>query len=460
MDIKLKLLKDWSYGDAEHKAGDHILIDQKAFADKLVEDGTAEIVKEKKEEKPKVTKAVAAQVEPTFSQEDLDTIIKSTVSELVKESRDGKSPVDAKVVGENVEDDPKRGFKTPRHLLNAVIDAEGKPFSKMAPGLPGMFRDKNGLAAKTAGSDEAMGISDPYGGFLIPTVLMPGVKMIGFEGDPTAGLTANMPMNNPTVPFNARVDKDHSTSVSGGLQVSRSVETATKSATRTKFEQIILKANSLFGVSYASEEILVDSPESFAAIIERGFQDEFGATILREKLRGSGVGEYEGVLSTPSLIAVDKEAEQAADTIVYENLINMRARCWGYGKAIWLANHDTLPQLMTIKQDIGTAGTAMWQMSALPDHPDTLFGRPLFMTEFASTLGDVGDLLLANWGEYLEGTYQSLQGAESMHVRFLNHERTFKFWTRNDARPWWRVALTPAESTTTLSPFVTIAERT
>ncbi len=459
MDIKLKLLKAWSYDGVDHEEGAQITIDQKAFADKLVADGIAEIVEEKKEEKPKV-KAVAATPEPTFSKEELEEIVKSVTTEAVKSARDGASAVDAKVVGENVEDDPKKGFKTPRHLLSAVIDAEGKPFSQMAPGLPCLFRDKNGHSAKAVGSDEHMGINDPFGGFLIPTVLMPGVKMIGFEGDPTAGLTATMPMNNPTVPFNARVDKDHSSSVSGGLQVSRSVETATKSATRTKFEQITLKVNSLFGVSYATEEILVDSPESFAAIIERGFQDEFGATILNEKLRGTGVGQYEGILVTPSLISVDAEAEQAATTIVYENLINMRARCWGYGKAVWLANHDTLPQLMTIKQDIGTAGTAMWQMSALPDHPDTLFGRPLFMTEFASTLGAVGDLILANWGEYLEGTYQTLQGAESMHVRFLNHERTFKFWTRNDARPWWRTALIPAQSTTTLSPFVTIAART
>jgi hypothetical protein len=46
-----------------------------------------------------------------------------------------------------------------------------------------------------------------------------------------------------------------------------------------------------------------------------------------------------------------------------------------------------------------------------------------------------------------------------MHVRFVNHERAFKFWTRNAGAPWWRSALTPHKGSATLSPFVTLAER-
>jgi HK97 family phage major capsid protein len=93
------------------------------------------------------------------------------------------------------------------------------------------------------------------------------------------------------------------------------------------------------------------------------------------------------------------------------------------------------------------------------DHPDLLLGRPLVFTEFCQTVGTVGDFVLGNWSQYLEGTYQPMQSAESMHVRFVNHERTFKFWTRNAGQPWWKAALTPAKSTTTLSPFVTLATR-
>jgi hypothetical protein len=55
--------------------------------------------------------------------------------------------------------------------------------------------------------------------------------------------------------------------------------------------------------------------------------------------------------------------------------------------------------------------------------------------------------------------YQPLQSAESLHVRFEYNERTFRFTMRNDGRCWWRSAITPKKSSTTLSPFVTLAAR-
>jgi hypothetical protein len=87
-----------------------------------------------------------------------------------------------------------------------------------------------------------------------------------------------------------------------------------------------------------------------------------------------------------------------------------------------------------------------------------LDGRPLFFTEFAKTLGTEGDLMLIVPSEYLEGTYQTEQYAESIHVRFAAAERGFRFYRRNDGQWWWRSALTPKNGST-LSPVVTLATR-
>jgi len=100
----------------------------------------------------------------------------------------------------------------------------------------------------------------------------------------------------------------------------------------------------------------------------------------------------------------------------------------------------------------------MWQQSAREDAPDMLLGRPIAYDENCKTLGDAGDLILCNWTQYLEGTLQPLQSAESMHVRFLYNERVFKFWKRNDGRMWWNTYLTPKNGST-LSPVVTLAVR-
>ncbi len=377
------------------------------------------------------------------------------------------------------EDDPRRGFANHREFLLsaienaglrdrgqvsderlrtlAVVDKEDRTTGELSYMLPAAFTPR-GLSA-TVGSDEQGGYADRFGGFAVPTQVMPGMLSVPFEGDPTVGRTQPLPMAAPIVKINARVDKDHSTSVSGGFTVTRRPETATTSSSRSEMEQVELKASSLFGLAFATEEILVDSPISFAAIISSGFADQFPAHLLNEKIRGKGGNEYLGFTNSPAKVSVAKETNQVADTIVANNIIKMASRCWGFGQAIWLANHDTRPQLAVLSIAVGTGGVLLYQPSQQEGFPDMLWGRPVFYTEYCDTVGDEGDLILVNCSQYLEGVYQPLQSAESVHVRFLNHERAFKFWTRNAGAPWWRSALTPAKSAVTLSPIVTLAAR-
>lgn len=366
---------------------------------------------------------------------------------------DGASLGDPQVTADAHASNPKRGFATSREYLSLVIEAGAT--GQVDPRLRPLAVAPNAAA----GGDEQSTFADPYGGYLLPKGFSPDLLVIAAEVDPIAGRTTAIPMKTAVIDIPARTDKDHTNSVSGGLRVYRRAEGDTSSSSRMEIEQVTLRAHSLFGLAYATEELLARSPISFIALLEAGFRDEFGSKVVDERLNGSGVGMMEGIMKTPCLVDITKETGQAATTLVYENVVKMRARCWRYGQAIWLANHDTLPQLMVMVLPIGTAGVNMWQPSAREGEPDLLLGRPIFFTEYCKTLGTSGDLVLGNWSQYLEGTLESPKQAESIHVRFINHERTFKFWLENDGRSWWRAALTPKNSTDTLSPFVTVATR-
>lgn len=348
--------------------------------------------------------------------------------------------------------DPKKGFKSTREFCETVVAAtvDRKEDERL-----------NYLSASrieaTAGSDEQSGFADPYGGFFVPEGLAPGVLQIDPEPDPMAGRTTMVPMQSPKVSFNARVDKDHSTSVTGGLTVTRRPESVDATASRQKYEQVKLIAESLFGLAFATEEILTDSPASFAAMLAAGFSDQFTSHLINERLNGTGAGEYEGIRNSGAMITVAKETSQPADTIVIENLIKMRARCWRYGSAVWMCNHDCIPQLFGL--NIGITDSPKFVQSLREDVPDLLLGRPVIFTEYNETVGDAGDIVLANWSQYLEGVYQGLQSGESIHVRYIQHERTFKFWVRNAGGSWWKTALTPKKGANTLSPYVQLAAR-
>ncbi len=345
----------------------------------------------------------------------------------------------------------RNGFSTPREYLLAVQNffTKGNLDNRL----------KSLRVTKSAGADEQSGANDAYGGFLLPVGFSPEILKVDPEDDPIGSLTRKVPMDRSIIKIPARVDKNHQTSVSGGLRVYRREDTTDITASRQEYEQISLEAHNLAGAAYATEELLMDSPQSFAALIASGFEDQFTSHMIDERINGNGAGCFLGIMNSPALISVSKETGQAADTITYQNVLKMRSRCWGYKNAVWLANHDTMPQLMTLNQLFAASGAIVWQPSAREDHPDILLGRPLIFTEYTKTLGDAGDIILVNWKEYLEGTYQPMQTAESIHVRFLQHERAFKFWTRNAGQPWWRSALTPKNSSTTLSPYVALAER-
>lgn len=368
------------------------------------------------------------------------------------------------------ERDPRYGFESHRDFLTAVMAASRSsrdPDERLAPlavadeegeGPAFMLPRAFGPMA-AAGSDEQGAYSDSYGGFLVPTQVLPGLLSVGAEDDPMAGRTTMVPMTAPIVKINARTDKKHTTSVAGGLTFTRTPETAAATSSRMQMEQITLDASPLVGLAYATEQILTDSPVSFAALLAAGFQEQRGAHILNERIRGGGGNEYLGVLNSPALVTVAKESGQAADTIVYKNVLAMRARAWRYGASIWIANHDTLPQLAQMSLAIGTGGAAVFLPNQLGTGPAVLLGRPLFFSEYASTVGDVGDIMNVNPTQYLEGIYQPMRTDESIHVRFVNLERTFRFYERNAGAPWWRSALTPNKGANTLSPFVTLAAR-
>lgn len=365
----------------------------------------------------------------------------------------------------------KHGFSTPREFVLSVMKSFMRPTEEMDARLVDLYepnierKRQQKTITKAVGSDEARGVSDPYGGYLVPITFVPDVLKIDPEADPIGGRTRNIPMATPTVKIPARSDKNHTTSVSGGLTVTRRPETVAGTSSQMQMEQVQLESHTLFGLSYATEELLTDSPISFAAMLSAGFSDQFIYHLIKERLYGTGVGEFLGIITALDsaglgpTISVAKESGQASGTITFTNVTAMRAQCWGYDKAVWIANHDTYPQLSKLSLPIGIAGTAMYTPSLRDDRPDMLLGRPIFYSEYAKSVGTQGDLILANWNEYLEGTYQPMQNAESIHVRFVNHERTFKFWTRNAGMPWWRVAITPAYSQNKLSPFVVLDAR-
>ena len=444
---KVRLLKAWEHDGATFDVDQYEYLEvDPATAKKLKDDGVAEVYTETTDDSDKVVVQTGNAV--SLSKQ-IEIGVTKAFDAMPKVERKN---LNVEVGDEVVRKDGKGGFEDATEYWYACAKLwSGREIDKRLESL---------MSTKAVGSDEHRVISDPAGGYLaIPTQFVPNLLKLPVEADPMGAYTTKMPMQSRTVEWPARVDKDHSSSVAGGLTVAYTEETKAATTSVSTFEKVKLEAHELVGAAYVSNRLLRDSAISVAAVLTQGFQDAIASKIVSMRLDGLGVGQPMGARISPCYIEVAKETGQAADTIEWNNILKMRARCYGYSTAIWTANHDAFVTLAQMEIPVGTGGTSAWMPSAVPDRPDILCGRPIYFTEYAQTVGDEGDIVLGNWKEYIDGVRQDVTTSTSAHVRFLEREETLMVTFEHDGQPWWKSALTPINSTTTLSPFVGLAAR-
>ncbi len=256
----------------------------------------------------------------------------------------------------------------------------------------------------------------------------------------------------------------------GGVNVYRRAEADTVTASKPRLGILEIRLEDLMGICYATDRALRDAT-SLGQIISMAFASEFAFKVDDEIIRGTGAGQALGLLNSPALVSVAKETSQVAATVVAENALKMRSRLRSRSRSTsaWFINQDIEPQLpqMNVKiknvagtENVGGFGVYMPANGLSQDGYDTLFGRPVIPIEQCETLGTVGDIFLADMTQYLLIRKGALETAESIHVRFLYGENTFRFTYRINGAPAWKTSLTPYKGTATQSPFIALATRT
>lgn len=249
---------------------------------------------------------------------------------------------------------------------------------------------------------------------------------------------------------------------SGGIRAYWTAEAASLTSTKPAFRQMELSLQKLTGLYYATDEELKDVT-ALQSNVARWFGDEFGFKLDDAVFRGVGGGMPLGVLAHAGTVSVAKETGQAAATILKENIEKMYARMWAPSvpKAEWYINQDCWPQLFALSAVVGVGGTPVFiPANSMANAPfGALLGRPIMPIEQCETLGTVGDIVLADFSQYLTIEKGGLEAASSIHVQFLTDETVFRFILRADGQPKRNAALTPFKGTATQSSFITLATR-
>ena len=206
--------------------------------------------------------------------------------------------------------------------------------------------------------------------------------------------------------------------------------------------QIVLTAYKLGLYTSVSNELAVDGLD-FGQQLEQTLMRAMSFTLDYYYLRGDGTNKPLGILNCPSLIEVPREG---AGAVSYADVTNMYARLHPVAatKAVWVANYEVIPQLLTMTDSGGV--NLVWR-----GNTNDFMGLPLIKTEKTPGLGQTGDLLLADFSHYAIGIRREMSIERSNAPGWERDLSSYRVLLRTDGRDTWGGPITPVDGTDTLS---------
>lgn len=243
---------------------------------------------------------------------------------------------------------------------------------------------------------------------------------------------------------------DYAEGVFGGVQVQWIAEGAQKPETDAKLREVTLEPREVAGHIVVTDRLLRNW-QAANNVLRNLLRGAIAAAEDVAFLTGNGSGKPLGVLNLPGAMAVNRAG---ANQIQYVDIVNMLAKLppESLGRAIWVATHDSLPQLLQLKDEAGNL--IFIRGDATRGIPDTLLGRPVRFTGRTPATGQKGDLMLVDFQYYLIKDGSGPFIAASEHVFFRENKTVIKVFWNVDGTGWVAEPLTLENGVTQVSPYV------
>jgi HK97 family phage major capsid protein len=346
---------------------------------------------------------------------------------------------------DNISDDPKLGFRNMGDFVNSVI----RSCRKAAPEHDErLTRAASQYMSSDVGSDGAYAIPPEFSGEIANIAYTEESLLKLANTIPVAGNSMSF-MGDETTPWG-----------SSGIISAWEGEGHQSDPKKPLLKHGELKLKKLKVLVAASDEVMED-----AANLSPYLMDTMGEAVHWKVqdaiMNGTGAGMPLGILKAGSLIVQTKESGQATDTVIAANIAKMYSRLVIGPRAnvVWLMNPDVFPQIITLTLN----NNPIWipANQGIKGAPDGfLMGRPIILTDACQSLGDQGDIVLANMHGYRAISKDAgPQLSTSMHLWFDQDIQAFKLVFRMDGGPQLSAPITPPYSTSTRSHFVALQAR-
>lgn len=362
-------------------------------------------------------------------------------------------------------------------IETAPVANESKKFKNLSEQLRAIknaaYAEKSGDRAsidkRLISNDLSGGLNtgnDADGGYAIQSDFIGAILDKAFERSEipnrctVRNITANSNRANwVTLDDSADASKD-GVVVAGGVQVYWAEEGTTVLKSKPQYTLDELKLAKIMGICYTTEEMLQDVPFT-ATVVEDSFSDAVAGLLTNGILNGLGTRsgyatQPVGIMGSNALVTVTASSSK----ITAQDFMNMKARMRkkNWANAVWVMHPD-------LEADLPLLNDGNNNLVFLPEggisgsQYATILGRPVIFDEFLAQKGTKGDILLADFSEYLLIKKGEERKDWSIHVAFLTDEQVFRIILRVNGKPFRNTTFAVRNSSVTRSPFVTLSAR-
>lgn len=315
------------------------------------------------------------------------------------------------------------------------------------------------LAGLYAATDQSMG-TDARGGYAIPPQFIANLLSVSNTGGvvrssnpmvlPSGGSSPDEPVTMPALDQSDHGESPTVPKTFGGVELSWISEGAEKPQTDFKLRLITVTPYEIAGSLDITDKLLRNWSAA-GNVISTLFT---GARVAAEDsafLSGNGSGKPTGVIGHAATIAVSR---QTAGSFTYIDATNMLSSLlMRGGSPVWVLNQSVMPKLMLMQDP---EGHYIWQPNATTGVQTSLLGYPIKWSERSPILGNAGDVLLADFSNYLikDGSGPFIGASE--HVRWRENVTVFKTFWNVGGTPWLTQPYM-TEDGLQRSPFVTLS---
>jgi len=227
----------------------------------------------------------------------------------------------------------------------------------------------------------------------------------------------------------------------GGFEMEFLAEegTGNKQTGKLRLIELAAKKGAIF-VDASAE--LVEDGMGFDAQLEVAMRRSLSLGMDYYLLNGSGAGQPLGVVNSPGVVTVSKEAGQSG--IIFENLAKMFARMYpaGRARAVWIANDTVIPSLLTASLAVGTGGGPV-NLFRDATGGFNIFGRPVLFTSNLPTLENLNDLVFVDLSQYCLGIRREVRLEKSNIPGWTQDLMSYRVLVRFDGQGQWSDVISP-----------------